>query len=96
MVVDPLTLEIVADEGPFEALWNTYPHAPGNSRETKAVLVNPLVTELAGFGIPKLTVIVVEDLVSVVPAVTLYTSRAYNAFHASLAVTMVSLTVPNS
>jgi len=94
--VPPLTLEIVADEGPFEALWNTYPHAPGNSRETKAVLVNPSVTELVTFGISKLTVIVVEDLVSVVPAVTLYTLRAFNAFHASLAATIVSLTVPNS
>ena len=56
-------------------LRNTDPHAPGNSRETKAVLVAvvviPSVTELAGLGVPKLTVSVVEDLVSVVPAVIL-------------------------
>jgi hypothetical protein len=36
-----------------------------------------LVFELVLLGIPKLTVIVVEDLVSVVPAVIEYTSRAY-------------------
>jgi len=54
------------------------------------------VTELVGLGIPKLTVSVVEDLVSVVPAVILYTSRAYKAFHALVAVSIVSLTIPNS
>ena len=96
MVVPALVYEIVADEGPFVELRKTYPHAPGNSRETKAVLVNPLVTELVGLGIPKLTVIVVEDLVSVVPAVIPYTSRAYKAFHVLAAVSIVSLTVPNS
>jgi len=86
----------VADEGPLVELRNTDPHAPGNSRETKAVLVNPFVTELVGIGIPKLTVSVVEDLVSVVPAVILYTSRAYKAFHPLAAVSYTSLTVPNS
>lgn len=55
-----------------------------------------MVTELVGLGIPKLTVIVVEDLVSVVPAVIPYTSRAYKAFHVLAAVSIVSLTVPNS
>jgi len=54
------------------------------------------VTEPVGLGIPKLTVYVVEDLVSVVPAVILYTSRAYLAFHELAAVNKVSLTVPNS
>lgn len=77
-------------------LRNTDPHAPGNSRETKAVLVNPLVTDPVGLGIPKLTVIVVEDLVSVVPAVTLYTLRAYLATHALAAVSYTSLHTPNS
>jgi hypothetical protein len=57
-----------------------------------------LVFELVLLGIPKLTVIVVEDLVSVVPAVILYTSRADNElpFHALVVVYKTSSHSPNS
>lgn len=45
--------EISTREGASAEEVNTLPHEFGSSSETNPVLVNPLVTEVLGFGRPK-------------------------------------------